>query len=202
MGSCAEYGDRKDFMSETMYLEPVSIYGSTKACSTILAHQIAKENNISIATIRPFGVFGEAEERHKVFCHIILTALEGKDVPLTLCEQYRDYCYVENIIDALILAAKSSAVKSEIFNAGSGVSYPLKHYVNLIFKYLDIDRKPIYGAVPYRKNEIWGPKPDISKVKSMLHWKPRIDLEQGIKRTVQWFKVNMHEYAMLDGVIK
>ena len=51
---------------ENMLLTPVDIYGSTKAAATILAHQIASENNINLITLRPFGIFGEGEEPHKI----------------------------------------------------------------------------------------------------------------------------------------
>ena len=194
MGSCAEYGDYKEVMYEEMKPIPVSIYGSTKACSTILSHQIAYENNMSIVTLRPFGIFGEGEETHKIFCHIIMSIIENKEVKLTLCEQYRDYCYVENIVDGLMMAAVDKNIKNEIFNIGSGESYPLKHYVNLIFKNIDTKMKPIYGAIQYRKNEMWNPKPDINKIKKMLNWKPRISLEEGLVRTIHWFKKNKDIY--------
>ena len=194
MGSCAEYGDQKEVMNEAMCPQPVSIYGSTKASATILAHQIAAEIGMDIVTLRPFGIFGEGEERHKIFSHIILSILEDEDVNLTLCEQHRDYCYVENIIDGLIMAATSKNVKNEIFNIGNGISYPLKHYVNLIFKNINTQKKPNYGAVPYRKNEMWNPRPDISKIKTMLNWNPRINLEDGLINTINWFKINRHIY--------
>ncbi|HEY8804078.1 MAG TPA: NAD-dependent epimerase/dehydratase family protein, partial [Clostridium sp.] len=146
MGSCAEYGDRKDLMKEDMNPEPVSIYGSSKACATIIAHQIARENNIDIITLRPFGIFGRGEERHKIFCHIILSILEDKEVRLTSCEQLRDYCYIENIIDGLVMSAKSK-LKCNIFNIADGNLFPLKYYVDLIFKHMKTNRIPLYGAI-------------------------------------------------------
>lgn len=194
MGSCAEYGNRKEVMYEEMKPTPVSIYGGTKACSTILAHQIAYENKMSIVTLRPFGIFGEGEERHKVFCYIIMSIIENKEVRLTPCEQCRDYCYIENIIDGLMMAASNKKIKNQIFNIGSGKSYPLKYYVDLIFKNMDTNKKPIYGAIEYRKNEMWDPKPDISKIQKMLKWKPRISLEEGIIKTIDWFKKNKDIY--------
>lgn len=193
-GTCSEYGNIEGKMCENMCLAPANIYGSTKACATIISHQIAGENAINIVTLRPFGIFGEGEERHKLFCDVILSLLEDKDVNLTLCEQYRDYCYVENIVDGFIIAAQNVTAKNEIFNIGSGVSQQLKYYVDLIIKYVGTDRKPNYGVLEYRKNEIWNPQPDISKIKSILSWTPRIDLEEGIKRTVEWFKQNKAYY--------
>ncbi|HAN10437.1 MAG TPA: CDP-abequose synthase [Clostridiales bacterium] len=194
IGSSAEYGDKKKSMRENMCLTPLNIYGSTKAAATIISHQIARDNDINIVTLRPFGIFGEGEERHKFFCDVILTLLENKDVELTKCEQFRDYCYVENIIDGLLLAALSDTAKNEVINIGSGISHPLNYYIDLIFKYMETNKKPKYGAIPYRKNEMWNPEPDITKIKVILGWKPRVGLEEGIKRTVEWFKENREHY--------
>ncbi|MFL0266618.1 NAD-dependent epimerase/dehydratase family protein [Candidatus Clostridium radicumherbarum] len=196
IGSCAEYGNRKEVMSEDMNLMPVSIYGSTKASGTLIAHQIAKENNIKIVTLRPFGIFGEGEERHKIFCHIIMSILEDRDVKLTNCEQYRDYCYVENIIDGMIMAAKNEAIENDVFNIACGELYPLKYYVELIFKNLKTDRKALYGAVKYKKNEMWVPAANISKIKSLLQWRPEINIEEGIIRTINWYKQNKYMFKM------
>lgn len=194
VGSCAEYGDINQIMTEDMYPNPVSIYGSTKAASTIIAHQIARENNISIATLRPFGIFGEGEEKHKLFCYVILSILENKDANLTPCEQFRDYCYVENIVDGLLLAAENDTIKNEIFNIGNGVSFPLRYYIDLIFREIGTNKKPNWGSIQYRENEMWNPTPDINKIQSILNWKPRIDVEEGIKRTISWFKDNRQLY--------
>ncbi|PRR82271.1 NAD-dependent epimerase/dehydratase family protein [Clostridium vincentii] len=193
IGSCAEYGDRKDIMKEDMDLQPVSIYGSSKACATISAHQIARENNIDIITLRPFGIFGGGEERHKVFCHIIMSILEDKEVRLTSCQQLRDYCYIENIIDGLILSAKSE-LKCNIFNIANGSLFPLKYYVDLIFKNMKTNKIPLYGTVESRKNEMWSPSADISKIHNELGWSPRIGLEDGIIKTIKWYEENKNKY--------
>lgn len=189
MGSCAEYGDRKELMREDMYPVPVSIYGSSKASATIIAHQIAKENDIDIITLRPFGIFGEGEERHKIFCNIILSILEDKEVRLTSGEQLRDYCYIENIIDGMVMSAKSN-LKNNIFNIANGSILPLKYYIDLIFKYMKTDRVPLYGSIEYRKNEMWSPAADISEIQVELGWSPKIGLEDGIIKTIKWYEEN------------
>jgi len=194
IGSCAEYGDKKDLMKEDMNPEPVSIYGSSKAAATITAHQIARENNIDIITLRPFGIFGEEEERHKIFSHIILSILEDKEVKLTSCEQLRDYCYIENIIDGLIMAAKCK-IKNTIFNIASGNLYPLKYYVDTIFRNMKTDRLPLYGAVEYRKNEMWSPTADTTKIQTELGWSPSISLEDGIIKTIKWYEDNQNKWT-------
>ncbi|ARJ22555.1 NAD(P)-dependent oxidoreductase [Bacillus sp. ISL-8] len=194
MGSSSEYGNKMEPIHENMLLTPVDIYGSTKAASTILAHQIASENNINLITLRPFGIFGEAEEPHKLFSYIILQVLQNKDVNLTLCNQLRDYCYIENIIDACILAIENTNVQNEIFNIGSGNIYPLKHYVELLFKHLNTHSRPNYGAISSRTNERWIPEANIQKIKNSLSWEPRINIEEGIIKTINWYKNNTNIY--------
>jgi nucleoside-diphosphate-sugar epimerase len=194
VGSSSEYGNKTRKIQENMSLAPVNIYGSTKASSTIIAHQMASENGFNMVTLRPFGIFGEGEEPHKLFCHIILNVLQNKDVDLTPCEQFRDYCYIENIIDGLILVAQNKRVQNEIFNIGSGEGYPLKYHVELIFKHLKTDRKPNFGALSYREDERPNPQPAISKIKSKLCWEPVISLEEGIIRTINWYRQNKEYY--------
>ena len=193
MGTCSEYGNSNT--SEDSPPAPVNIYGSTKAASTLILHQIAKENNISIATLRPFGVFGEGEEPHKIISYVILNLLKDNDVILTQCEQYRDYCYVENIIDAMLLACEKSNITNEIFNVASGELHPLRYYVDLIYKMIGSNRKLIYGGMPYRKTELWNPKADINKINSMLEWEPKVPLEEGMSRTITWYRSNIDKYV-------
>ncbi len=194
LGSSSEYGEVDHRITEDTPLKPVNIYGSTKACGTILAHQLGSENNIPVITFRPFGLFGEGEEPHKLFAYVILQSLKEKDINLTKGEQYRDYLYVENLIDALILACEDSTLRNEIFNIGSGVSKPLRYYSDLIISLTETTSKVNYGAIAYRKNEIWNPSPDINKIRARLHWNPKIPLEKGLVNTINWFKENLFNY--------
>ncbi len=190
IGTCMEYGDKKEIIKENTFLEPINIYGSTKAASTILAHQIAGENNIDIVTLRAYGVFGENEGSHKFFPHIILSILNNKDVNLSGCEQYRDYTYIENIIDGFVLAAQNDAIKNELFNIGTGRVHQLKYYVNKVFERMKTDNKPNFGAIPYRSKDVWNPHPDISKITEILGWEPKISFEEGLDRTIKWYEKN------------
>jgi nucleoside-diphosphate-sugar epimerase len=194
IGTCMEYGDKKEIIKEDSHLEPDSIYGSTKASASIIAHQLAAENNIDIVTLRPFGVFGEKEGSHKFFPYIILSILEDKDVNLTPCEQYRDYCYIDNIIEGFILAAQNGTIKNEIFNIGSGSINKLKHYVDMIYNQMGLNKTPNYGALSYRKNEVWRQQPDTSKIKNLLNWEPKISLHDGIERTIDWYTKNKEKF--------
>lgn len=195
-GTSMQYGNKKGAIKEEVFYSPTNIYGSTKGAATIIAHQLARENELKISTIIPFGVFGEKEGSHKFFPHVILSALCENEIQLSPCEQYRDYCYIENIIDGFILAAASSETRDEIFNIGSGKVYQLKHYVRLILEMLEIDKIVNYGAVEYRKNDLWSPQPDLENINKKLGWQPKVGLEEGIERTIRWFKANYKKYSV------
>lgn len=193
-GTSMQYGNKEGKINENMSYSPNNIYGSTKAAATIMAHQIAGDMDINIATIIPFGVFGEKEGSHKFFPHVILSILKNKEVALTSCEQYRDYCYVENIIDGFLIAAEAQNVKNEIYNIGNGITKPLKYYVNLIKNEINSDAKINYSALVHRKNDLWNPLPNVDKIINTLGWQPEIPIEEGIKKTVNWYKENYNYY--------
>jgi len=193
-GTSMQYGNKEVLIDENSNYTPNNIYGSTKAASTILAHQIAADMDIDVTTIIPFGIFGEKEGSHKLFTQVILSILNHKEVNLTTCLQKRDYCYVENIVDGFLTAAMTRETRGMTLNIGSGIALPLKHYVELIAEKIDMDAKLNYGALEYRKNDLWNPQVDIRKIKEVLNWYPAISLEEGIERTIDWYKNNYHYY--------
>lgn len=194
IGSCMEYGDKQEIIREDSFLEPFNIYGSTKASATIMAHQLAQENGIDIITLRAFGIFGENEGSHKFFPHIILSILMGGEVNLTACQQSRDYCYIDNLMDGFIGAAQAESIRNEVMNIGTGVIHSLKYYVDLVYRQMKTGKTPNYGAIPYRKDEVWRPQPDIGKIQALLGWEPRIGLEEGLARTISWYRANLSIY--------
>jgi len=193
-GTIMEYGCFDGLITEHTRLKPNNIYGSSKAAATLIAHQIAKEMNINIVTLRPFGVFGEYENHRRLFAHVILSILKGTDIKLTSCEQYKDYTYVGNIVDGFLMAALNENLQNEIFNIGSGDCLQLKYYIELILKCLGTDIRPVFGTVPYRTHDLCKAYPDMSKIKRLLGWEPSISLEDGIEKTIQWFKDNINLY--------
>lgn len=99
-----------------------------------------------------------------------------------------------NIINGFLKAAETKDDNGMIFNIGSGMTLPLKYYVELIIKEIGIDAKINYGALEYRKNDLWNPQVNVDKVHSIINWYPKISLEDGIIRTISWYRKNYHYY--------
>ncbi|MED3038829.1 CDP-abequose synthase [Bacillus thuringiensis] len=194
LGSSSEYGMSKTPIHENTLLNPQDLYGMTKAAATQIAHYIALKNKINIVTLRPFNIFGEGAPTGNLFSYIISQLIQDKEVFLSECIQTRDYCYIENIITGLILAATNKKIKNEIFNIGSGKSYPLKYFVEKIFQHFDSQKRPQYGSISYSSNERMEVPSDISKIKKILEWEITIPLEKGIQKTIEWYKNNQDWY--------
>ena len=101
---------------------------------------------------------------------------------------------MENIVDGFLMAAKTNKTRGMILNIGGGITLPLKHYVELIIEKMNMDAKINYGALKYRKNDLWNPQVNIDRIKKVLNWFPAVSIEEGIERTINWFKDNYHYY--------
>lgn len=194
MGSGAEYGNHSGPVDENAPLHPSDTYASTKAAATLIAHQYAKQQGIGIVTLRPFGVYGEAEPRHKIFCHAILSMLRGEPLDLTLCTQCRDYCYVGDIVEAAVTAYQNESLKNAVFNLGTGCARPLRDYIEQIRGIIQPGSSVNYGARPFREHELWSPLPDVRLAADQLHWQSKQSLEEGLQKTIEWFRENERYY--------
>lgn len=199
LGSSSEYGDKRGIIHEDEGLAPVDLYGSTKAAATIISHQMARVGGLSIVTLRPFNIFGEGDDPEKLFSYIITRLLNNQEVQLTSCKQHRDYCYVENIIDGMLLTVLEPSIQNEIFNIGSGDVFPLSYFVSLIYHHMDVKQAPQFGTRPERINERQSPVPDLSKIEAVLNWKPTVTLEEGMIRTIEWYKSKLSRTIISEG---
>ena len=194
MGSGAEYGNHPGPIEENAPLHPGNVYASTKAAATLIAHQFATSAGIGIVTLRPFGVYGEAEPRHKIFCHAILSMLREEPLDLTPCTQCRDYCYVGDIVDAAVAAFQNETLQNAVFNLGTGCARPLRDYIEQIRAVIQPSSSVNFGALPFRPHELWAPVPDVRLAAEQLHWRSRYSLEEGLQKTVNWFRENGQYY--------
>lgn len=194
MGSGAEYGNRPAPIAEDALPLPENAYASTKAAATLIARQYAAQHGIGLVVLRPFGVYGEAEPRHKIFCHAILSMLRGEPLDLTPCTQCRDYCYVGDVVDAAVAAYEKEALQSAVINLGTGCARPLRDYIERIRALIRPSGAVNYGALPHREGEQWQPAPDVRLASGLLNWRCAHSLEDGLARTVAWFRENSRYY--------
>lgn len=159
-GSCFEYGrsaERFDYVPCDAPLEPVNSYGASKAAATIAAMTFGRENELELAVLRPFHIFGEGESEDRFWPSLKKAALAGADFPMTFGEQIRDFTPVEFSAKTFIHYATEAIIRvgePEIHNLGTGKPISLKSFAEAQWKKFGATGKLKYGEIPYRANEV------------------------------------------------
>ena len=193
-GSSSEYGIKSSSMKETDILEPVNFYGTTKAASTILCQTWSKQNNIPLITFRLFSVYGYYEDPSRLIPQTIVSCLKRTTPKVDTPNSVRDFIFIEDIVEAYNLASKISESRGEIFNLGSGKQSTVRYIVDEISKITKSNTQPEYTNKLRWKNEPSKWIADISKAKKLFNWQPKNDINQGLRKTIEWFKENMRLY--------
>lgn len=196
-GSSSEYGVKDKPMSESDILEPINDYGVAKAASTLYCQSVARRYSLPVFTLRLFSPYGYYESPTRLIPYLITSCLQNKEVSLSRPDVVRDFIFIDDVIDAYFrLIEESKNLKpGDIFNIGSGKQYNLKEVFEIISKLTGYVKKPHWGKVNERESDIakvW--KADISKSNSFLNWIPRYSMEEGLKKTKEWFEDHLSLY--------
>jgi len=190
-GSSSEYGFKRTAPTETEWLEPNSHYAVTKASASLFCRYTAQSRNVRLYTLRLYSVYGPYEEPKRLMPTLIRLGLKGKLPPLVNPETARDYIYVDDVVDAYLLAATRSVQElGAVYNIGSGVQTSLREVVHVARQVLGIVVEPEWGTMSQR---IWDTNTwvaDIQKSSDELGWHPQFTFQQGFRKMVQWFSDN------------
>src|SRR3989339_8503 len=195
-GSSSEYGIKNKPMRETDYLEPVNDYGLSKAATTLFCQKTAKKTDRNIITIRLFSAYGYFEYPGRLFPSIIKPLLEDKIPNLANPSSVRDFCFIDDIVNAYLKIINSLGAKKlngEIFNISSGRQYSVQYILNVICSIMGKRNECLWGKVASRESEPAFWQANIDKIKKTLGWEPTIDLNEGLKLYIEWFRKNKKE---------
>ena len=188
-GSSSEYGIKDQPMKETDTLEAYNLYGITKAAATLYCQNAAKKDGLPIVIIRPFAVYGPFEEQTRLIPTLVMSYLKGESPKLSTSDSVRDFVFVEDVVAAYMAAIQNiEKAKGEIFNVGTGVQYTIGQAADMVQNIIGSNLKPEYGQIPQAQKEPTHWVADISKAKALLGWQPGYTIEQGLDKTIRWFK--------------
>ncbi len=166
---------------------PISPYAVSKKAAESMAYTYHYLYGIDVTVLRYFTVYGPAGRPDMSPFKFIKWIIEGS--PLEIFgdgNQKRDFTYVDDIARGTIKALKPLGY--EIINLGNNHPYVLTEYIKLMEKYIGREAKFIYKK--FYKADMKATWANIDKANKFLDWQPEIDLDEGIKRTVQWSKNN------------
>ena len=188
-GTCSEYpGGIQRPLGEADPIEPQGAYAVSKASAVMLGSMLARTRRWPIVTLRPFTFYGPRERADRLIPHVLLSVLKGEEIWMTGGIQTRDFVYVDDVVDAYLRAGLPPVAAGEVFNIGSGQARTVLSLVELIRNLAGSTVPLRVGALPYRENELWHLCADIRKARERLGWTPRVALDEGLRRTLEWIR--------------
>lgn len=190
LGTTDEYGIHNSSFIESSIENPISPYGFGKLCGTQLAQFFNRSFNLPVIILRPTIAYGPYQANDMFIPSLISTLISNSDFKMTEGKQLRDFIYISDLVDAMLLISESQNYNGEIFNIGSGDSLKLREVASTIAKDLNKEHFLKIGSIPYRSNEVMKYMTSIDKVKNKFGWKPKIDFKKGIELTVKHYRDN------------
>lgn len=168
-----------------------SCYDESKRFSEALIMSYYREYGLDVRIQRPFNVYGprlrEDGSYGRVVSRFIYQALKGEDITIYGDgKQTRAFLYVEDWVEATLKMLFTKGLKGEVINIGSDKETRIIDLANMIITLTGSKSKIRY--LPPRPDDPPRRAADISKAKKLLNWEPKTSLEEGLKKTIEWFK--------------
>lgn len=175
---------------EECALDPESFYGVAKAAATMIYRQATRDWGFPLTTLRLFTVYGPGEPAYRLVPSAIKAGLSGHTLPLTAQTIEHDWVFIDDVVDAY-LAAINLRMTHGTFNVATGLGTSNLQIVRLVEKALGRMIPVDPGAFAPRAvdHEHW--YADISRSKEKLGWSPKIGIDEGIRRTVAYWREHL-----------
>ena len=190
MGSSVEYGNAKSPQKEDMKCDlssNKSTYGKAKLSSSRYLINLYKRDNFPSIILRLYLSYGPKQDINRLIPYVIMSCLKNIKFDCSLGTQVRDFVHVDDVVNAIFKLLKNKKAIGQIYNLGSGKQIKIKEVIEKI-KNISKGGHPRYGKIKLRKDEIKKLYPNISKIKKVINWKPKILFEKGLKSTIKSYK--------------
>jgi NAD dependent epimerase/dehydratase len=177
-------------------LQGQSPYSASKIGADKMAESFYLSFDTPVVTVRPFNTFGSRQSARAVIPTILSQILTKGEVKLGSLTPTRDLNYVDNTVDGYMAAGLNPAAIGRTISFGSGCEISIGALATLIAKIVEKDVPIVVDEQRLRpsKSEVERLLADNSLAASLLSWSPKVDLEEGLHRTIDWFRTNTHLY--------
>ncbi len=190
-------------INETHPLQGQSPYSASKIGADKLVESFYNSYGLPAATIRPFNIYGPRQSARAIIPTIIIQALTQNTISIGNTKPTRNYTYIKDTVEAFIKIAESDKTAGNVFNIGSSSEISVKQLAEKILK---LTGKDI--AINEDKNRFRPEKSEVERLcadSSLAHetfmWKPKVSIETGLKRTINWISNNLSKYQIGGYVI-
>jgi nucleoside-diphosphate-sugar epimerase len=178
--------------SETELPKPNNPYAFSKYIAEQACLFYSGYLNIPSLIIRPFNVYGPGQPDHFLIPTIINQVIENKQITVLDLHPKRDYVYIDDLIEFIIMALDFELKNAEIVNIGSGVSYSVNDLIQVIQR-ISGTNLPVFSKNEVRFQEISDVIADVNKAATLFCWKPKTTLEVGLKHCVSYSKLKLSD---------
>lgn len=189
-GTFLEYGAPLSALQEDSPCAPNELYSITKLAATLYGRMAGKERQKPIVTFRMFTPYGPFVQPGRLMHEAIAHALSNEPLSLTDPRVTRDFIFIDDVITLFEEAMeKAPALRGEIFNCGTGTATSLEKLASLVLAATGSQSEIRWGAyrdVSYDSDR-WAA--DMTKTFSHFRWRPTHTMQDGIAKTVEWFRM-------------
>ena len=187
IGSSSENAGLRSPQTESLSGNPLNHYGRAKLLASKYFFK-KKNKNLKFLIFRLYQAYGPYQDVNRFLPMLITSCLKKKRFHCSDGNQSKDFLFIDDLISAFFMAFKNkSTEKRKIINIGSGKGIKLKNIINKTNTLLK-GMKPNFGMVKLRKDEQKIIYPNIKNAYKILKWRPRISFEQGLARTIKYYK--------------
>jgi nucleoside-diphosphate-sugar epimerase len=183
-GTCYEYGAREAVEG----LDPFNAYAASKVAAWAFGRMYWRAHGLPVVTVRPFQVYGPGQIPHTLIPAAIRAALAGEDFPMTPGEQERDFIYVEDVVEGMLVTAQAPGIEGQSLDLGTGQAHTVRQVVERVWAMTGAQGHVLAGALPYRPAEVMRLAADADRTARLTGWRARVGLEEGLKRTIAWMQ--------------
>lgn len=188
-GSQAEYGMHQGLITEESECSPRSFYGKSKLKMRIQGDALCKELGMEYVHGRIFSAYGPGDHPWTLVESCVKGFLKGEEISLGACRQQWNFIYISDLAAALCALAEApgerfSELASPVFNLAGEETRPLKEFVEEIHRLCGGSGTPRYGARPENAEGPVNLNPDITKIKDVTGWSPKLDFHAGIQNVI------------------
>jgi len=183
-------------IDESHPLQGQSPYSASKIGADRIAESFYRSFNVPVVTIRPFNTYGPRQSARAVIPTIISQALTRDEVKLGSLEPSRDFTFVADTVDGFLRAASADDVLGEEINLGNDNTIRIGDLAEKIFGMIGRTPRLVTDSQRIRpgRSEVLKLWASNKKAKELIGWEPRISLDEGLRRTVEWISAHLDLY--------
>ncbi len=181
-------------------LQGQSPYSASKIGADKLVESYYRSFGVPSITVRPFNTYGPGQSNRAVIPTIITQALSGNTVRLGNLEAIRDFTYLDDTVEGFLQAGQADMWDGETYNLGTGEEISIGQIAELIFRIMGKtpEIQVEQGRLRPEKSEVLRLISDNRKAKAALGWQPKVVMEEGLRRTIDWISAHLDFYKPED----